>query len=131
MTRRLVRSLISILGVTLTGCGSLSSSVTQPETYIGISVSTNNLAPLLIERQIASPIETELRQIQQIHRLNVHIVAGSVCIQVWLDSDLNAKPALTEVTAAVKRIAHIFPDAASEPLIHLVKVGTRENVCPK
>lgn len=88
-----------------------------------------NLSPLLIERRIAIPLENELRKIQNIHRVNVYIVEGFVCFQVRFDSEHSPNSALAEVTAAVKRIAPTFPDAAREFLIETVKVGTKENFC--
>lgn len=127
--QRDLKVLLAIVGVALTSCGWFAPSATQSKTFIGIAISANNLSPLLIERRIVLPVENELRRHQKVHRINVNIVEGFVCFQVWFDSDHDPNPALVEVTAAVKRIAPAFPDATREFLIETVEVGTKENFC--
>ena len=129
ITRCIVSTLLMVVVVSLGACGWFASSKTLPDTFIGITIAANDLSPVLIERRLAFPLENELRQNQKIHRLNVHIVEGLVCFQVRFDSDQNPNTVLADVSVAVNRIALKFPDAAGEPLIEIVKVGTKENFC--
>ena len=128
--RRSYTVLNALLAISLGGCGWLSSSVTDSDPFIDISISADNLSPRLIEQQIAIPIESELRHIQSIERVNIHIVDGFVCFQITIDSAQNPESAHTDVTSAVARIAPTFPDAASQPTIKVVSGEIRDSLCP-
>ena len=128
ITRRNFWILTTIASTSLAGCGWIASS-TQSETYIGITISANNHSPLNIERRIAFPVETELRQIHSVQRINVHIVKGLACFQVWFDPDQNLMSARDDVTRVIERIAPSFSDVATQPMIDIVKGETIESFC--
>lgn len=128
--RRSYAVLNALLVISLGGCGWFSSSETESDPSIEISISADNLSPRLIEQQIAIPIESELRHIQSIERVNIHIVDGFVCFQIAIDSAQNPESAHTDVTSAVARLAPTFPDAASQPTIKMVSGEISDSLCP-
>lgn len=122
--------LTTLFVISLGGCIWLSSSVTHSDTFVGISIAADNLSLRLIEQEIAIPIETELRHIQSVEKVNMHIVDGFVCFQIEIDSTQNPESAHTDVTSAVARIAPTFPEAASQPTIKMVRGEIKEILCP-
>ena len=130
ITRRDFKVLIAIVSISLPSCGWFAPSETYLDTYIGISIFADHLPPRLIEQQIAIPIESELRQIQSIERVSIHIVDGLVCFQIAIDSAQNPESAHTDVTSAVARITPTLPDAASQPTIKMVSGELHDSLCP-
>lgn len=129
ITRRSFWILTIIVSTSLVGCGWFASSKTPPKAFIGITIAVNNPSPLSIERRIAFRVETELRQIHSIQRINVQIVKGLACFQVWFDSDQILMSAHDDVTRVIERIAPSFPDVATQPTIDIVKGEIIENFC--
>ncbi|MCY4128300.1 MAG: efflux RND transporter permease subunit [Gammaproteobacteria bacterium] len=123
-------SLAVFFVISLGACSSLSSSVTHSKTLLGISISADNLSPGLIEQQIAIPLETELRHIQSVERVSIHVVRGFVCFQISIDSTQDQKSAHADVTSAVERIAPTFPHQASKPEIEILNEEINESLCP-
>lgn len=127
---RKVTFLTTLICVLLFGCSSHDQSVRQIETFIRISTYADNLSPLLLEQQIAIPIETALRQIQSIERLSLHIVNGFVCFRIEVVQARTPNSALTEIRHVVERVTPTFPDEATKPTIELVKEETNMRSCP-
>ena len=126
--RRWMGLLIS-LGVSITGCGSLPHQVPHAESFIQITIHADELSPLRLERLIAIPLEHELREFNDIERLNAQLAKGLACFLIWFDSDRRAQAAHTKLVGAVEQVVRKVPDVAIAFTVELINGETSTESC--
>ena len=128
--RRWMGLLIS-LGVSITGCGALPHQVPHIESFIQITIHADELSPLRLERLIAIPLEHELREFNDIERLNAQLAKGLACFFILFDSDRRAQAAHTKLVEAVERVVRMVPDVAIVFTITVMNVETSTEPCSR
>ncbi len=93
---------------------------------VEINVQYRGAGPEEVEQSVIVPIESELRGLEMIRRLEAVASEGRAQITAELFPGFDRNRALQEVTAAVQRIA-VFPDEIEPPVISLGE-GRRRDV---
>ncbi len=91
-----------------------------------IDVQYRGAGPEEVEQSVVVPIESELRGLEMIRRLEAVASEGGAQVIVELIPGFDRNRALQEVTAAVQRIS-VFPDDIEPPVISLGE-GRRQDV---
>ncbi len=89
-------------------------------TYDIITVATifPGASPQEVERLVTNPIESELREVDGIKRIESHSVDGVSRIVLWLDPDQTTEEdAKSDIRDLVDRVKPDLPEEAEEPLI--------------
>ncbi len=93
---------------------------------VEINVQYRGAGPEEVEQSVIVPIESELRGLEMIRRLEAVASEGRAQVTAELFPGFDRNRALQEVTAAVQRIA-VFPDEIEPPVISLGE-GRRRDV---
>ena len=91
-----------------------------------IDVEYRGASPVEVEQSVIVPIESELRGLEMVRRLEAVAQEGRGVVTAEIFPGFDRNRALQEVTAAVQRIA-VFPDEIEPPLV-LLGEGRRQDV---
>ncbi len=92
---------------------------------VRISMSYPGASPEEVERAVVLPIESEIRGLELVRRLESNATEGSARITIEIMPGFDRSQALQDVTAAVQRVS-LFPDDVEPPVISLATGGWRE-----
>ena len=85
---------------------------------VQVAMDYRGASPEEVERSIVTPIESELRGMELVRRIESVASEGSARVVVEVMPGFDRNRALQEITAAVQRIS-LFPDDAEQPIISL------------
>jgi multidrug efflux pump subunit AcrB len=115
----------NLLMVAIVVIGLVIASGIRQEVYptfaldtVGIRMEYRGASPEEVERSILLPIESELRGMELVRKINAVATEGRASVTVEIMPDFDRNRALQEITAAVQRIS-LFPNDAEPPVIAL------------
>ncbi|MFC7336549.1 efflux RND transporter permease subunit [Haloferula chungangensis] len=91
-----------------------------------VDVQYRGASPVEVEQSVIVPIESELRGLEMVRRLEAVAQEGRGVVTAEIFPDFDRNRALQEITAAVQRIP-VFPDEIEPPLV-LLGEGRRRDV---
>ncbi len=92
---------------------------------VDVRMSYRGASPEEVERSVVLPIESELRGLELVRRLEARASEGSANVTIEIMPGFDRNRALQEVTSAIQRIS-LFPDEVEPPTISLSSGRRRE-----
>lgn len=120
--------MLSLLALGITSVFSIKQEVfpTFVLDTVDISMSYRGASPEEVEQAVIVPIESELRGLEMVRRLEAQASEGGARVSAEIYPGFDRNRALQEITSAIQRIS-VFPDETEPPVISLGE-GRRRDV---